>query len=89
MIRVEQFNIRWVDTGDQYGAGLTNAQAPMVEFYQPLQAPEVGGLFLARYLASRLLKAKTDQGLYMEPVSLSPEGLRQVQEWIIDCGGRE
>jgi hypothetical protein len=91
MKRIEQFNVRIINTGDKYGVNdcLTNTKAPMIEFYDSRfthGADGARGQFVARYYTETLTNSGCTHGLCLDggvPAwSVSAEGMQQVIEYI-------
>jgi hypothetical protein len=92
MIKVEKFNVRFVNVGDKYGRNdcLINDKASMVEFYDSrYDFPDsMGrGQFVSRYYVSTLEEGNQNgEGLCLDggipEWSVSAEGMKQVLEYI-------
>lgn len=91
MKKVENFNVRIVNTGDKYGRNdcLVNGSAPMVEFYDSRYSDKDfngRGQFVSRYYITTLLGSEYPNGLSLDggvlEWSVSANGMIQVLEYI-------
>ena len=91
MKKVENFNIRIVNTGDKYGRNdcLVNNKETLVEFYDTRYTSSDfadRGLFVSRYYASSLIDSQYPNGLCLDggvpEWSVSADGMKQVLEYI-------